>query len=162
MSERNEQFLALYQQYRFEDQRGWYERRRAEFEAAYGQVITLTGLLMVLAGTAGTLAAADVGGSKTLWAVLAVVFPVLSTALSAYNGLYAFERQAKLYRDAANMMHRAQADAPDLTQGITEAGYRRALSVYVNKVEGILRKEQGQWGQLISEIEPIEPSAAEP
>jgi ABC-type transport system involved in cytochrome bd biosynthesis fused ATPase/permease subunit len=162
MSERNEQFLALYQQYRFEDQRGWYERRRAEFEAAYSQVINLTGLLMVLTGTAAALAAADVGGLKNLWAVLAVVFPVLSTALSAYNGLYAFERQAKLYRDAANMMLRARADAPDLKPEITEAGYRHALSAYVNKVEGILRTEQGQWGQLISEIEPFEPSAAEP
>jgi hypothetical protein len=162
MSERDEQFLALYQQYRFEDQRGWYQRRRAEYEAAYDQVIGLTGWLMVLAGTAGALAAAHVGGLKTLWAVLAVVFPVLSTALSAYNGLYTFERQAKLYRDAANMMLRARADAPDLTQGITETGYRHKLSAYVNKVEGILRTEQGQWGQLTSEIEPIEPPAAEP
>jgi ABC-type transport system involved in cytochrome bd biosynthesis fused ATPase/permease subunit len=162
MSERDERFLDLYQQYRFEDQRGWYERRHAEFEVAYDQVITLTGLLMVLAGIAGALAAADVGGPKTLWAVLAVIFPALSTALSAYNGLYAFERQAKLYRDAANMMHRARAEAPDLKPEITEAGYRHVLSAYVNKVEGILRTEQGQWGQLISEIEPIEPTAAEP
>ena len=162
MSKRDEQFLALYRKHRFEDQRGWYERRRAEFEAAHGQVITLIGLLTVLAGIAAALAAADVGELKTLWAVLAVVFPALSTALSAYNGLYAFERQAKLYRDAANMMHRARADAPDLKPKVTEAGYRRALSAYVNKVEGILWKEQGQWGQLISEIEPIEPSAAEP
>jgi len=162
MSERNEQFLALYQQYRFEDQRGWYERRQAESEAAYGQVITLTGLLMVLAGTAAALASADVGGLKTLWAVLAVVFPAVSTALSAYNGLYAFERQAKLYRDAANMMLRTRAGAPDLKPEITQAGYRRALSAYVNKVEGILRTEQGQWGQLISESAPTEPSAAEP
>lgn len=161
MSERDEQFLDLYQQYRFEDQRGWYKSRRAEFEAAYSEVITLIGLLMVLAATVAALAVANVGELKTLWAVLAVVFPALSTALSAYNGLYAFERQAKLYRDAANMMHHARADAPDLKSGITEAGYRRALSAYVNKVEGILRKEQGQWGQLISEIEPIEPPTAE-
>lgn len=161
MSERDEQFLGLYHQYRFEDQRGWYERRRAEFEAAHGQVITLTGLLMVLAGTAAALAAADVGGLKVLWGVLAVVFPALSTALSAYNGLYAFERQAQLYRDAANMMLHVRAEAPDLKPGITEAGYRQALSAYVNKVEGILRREQGQWGQLISEIEPIEPTGAE-
>lgn len=113
---------------------------------------------MGLAGAASALAAADVGGLKALWAVLAVVFPALSTALSAYNGLYTFERQAKLYRDAANMMLHARADAPDLKPEITEAGYRQALSAYVNKVEGILRREQGQWGQLISEIEPLEPS----
>ncbi len=162
MSERDEQFLTLYQQYRFEDQRGWYESRRAEFEAAYSQVITLTGLLLVLAATTAALAAANVGELKILWAVRAVVFPALSTALSAYNGLYAFERQTKIYQDAANMMHHARSYAPDLKPGITEAGYRRALSAYVNKVEGILRKEQGQWGQLVSEIEPTEPSAAEP
>ena len=34
-----------------------------------------------------------------------------------------------------------------------EASYRQALSAYVNKVESILRREQGQWGQLVSEIE---------
>jgi hypothetical protein len=105
---------------------------------------------------------ADVGGLKTLWAVLAVVFPALFTALSAYNGLYAFERQAKLYHDAANALLRARADAPDLKPGITGADYRQALSAYVNKVESILRREQGQWGQLTSEIEPIEPPVAEP
>lgn len=160
MSKRDEQFLALYQQYRFEDQRGWYKRRHAEFEAVHGQVVTLTGLLMVLAGTVAALAAAGVGGLNALWAVLAVVLPALSMALSAYNGLYAFERQTKLYRDAANMMHRARADAPDLGPRLGDAGYRRALSDYVEKVEEILRREQGQWGQLVSE-KPIEPPPAE-
>ena len=93
--------------------------------------------------------------------MLAVIFPGLSTALSAYDGLYAFERQAKLYRDAANAVHRARADAPDLKQGLTETDYRRALSAYVYEVESIFRQEQGQWGQLINEIKPAEPPKAE-
>ncbi len=39
--------------------------------------------------------------------------PSFSTALPAYNGLYAFERQAKVYGDAANALLRARADSPE-------------------------------------------------
>jgi hypothetical protein len=157
MNARDEQFLALYQRQRFEDQQGWYEQRRAEFEAAHSQVVTLTAGLMVLAAAAAALASANVGELKSLWSVLAVVFPSLSTALAAYNGLYAFEQQAKLYRDAANTLLRARADAPALQQGLPETGYRDALKAYVGQTEEIFRREQGQWGQLVSEIKPIKP-----
>ncbi len=157
MNEHDKQFLDLYQKYRYEDQKNWYEGRRVEFEAARDQVITLNVALMGLAAAAAVLAAADVFRLKALWAVLAVIFPVLSTAISAYDGLYAFERQAKLYQDAFNALLRVRADAPDLKQGITEAGYRSALSAYVNQVEAVSRREQGQWGQLMSEIKPSEP-----
>ena len=161
MSERDERFLYLYQKYRREDQENFYEDRQAEFEAARNEVITLNVLIMGLAAVASFLASINAGGLKPLWAVLAVIFPGLSTALSAYDGLYAFERQAKLYRDAANAVHRARADAPDLKQGLTETDYRRTLSAYVNEVESIFRQEQGQWGQLINEIKPAEPPKAE-
>jgi SMODS and SLOG-associating 2TM effector domain 1 len=155
MNARDEQFLVLYQRHRFEDQQRWYDQRRAEFDAAHSQVVTLTAGLMVLAAAA--LASADVGGLKLLWSVLAVVFPGLSTALAAYNGLYAFEQQAKLYRDAANTLLRAGADVPTVQRGLAETGYRDALRVYIEQTEGIFRREQGQWGQLVSEIKPIEP-----
>jgi hypothetical protein len=157
MNARDEQFLALYQRHRFKDQQGWYEQRRAEFDAAHSQVVTLTAGLMVLVAAAAALASADVGGLKPLWSVLAVVFPGLSTALAAYNGLYAFEQQAKLYRDAANTLFRAGADVPTLQQGLAETRYRDALRAYIEQTEGIFRREQGQWGQLVSEIKPIEP-----
>lgn len=161
MNERNKEFLALYQQYRYQDQRKFYENRLEEFEAARDQAITLTVFFMALAAVSAVLASADVIGLKALWAVLAVVFPVLSTTIAAYSALYAYERQAKLYQDAISALDRAGADSPNLRQGLEEADYRQMLIDYINEVEDILRTEQGQWGMLSKEIKPAEPPLPE-
>ena len=157
MSEREKQFLNLYRKYRYEDQQRYYESRLPELEAARNQVITLNIAFIVAAAVAAVLASVSAGEWKLFWAVLAVIFPVLATALSAYEGLYAFERQAKLYRDAVDALYRARVAAPDLKPGLTEADYHDALNAYVNEVESIFRREQGQWGQLINEITLSEP-----
>ena len=161
MDERDRQFLALYQTYRHEDQRAYYEERRSEFEAAHEQAITLTGVLMMLAAVAATLAAADAGGLQAWWAVLAVSLPMVSTAVAAYDNLYAFEQQAKLYRDAGDSLLFVRADAPDLRPGLTAAGACRALNSYVNRVESVMRREQGQWGQLIGEVDSMQVERAQ-
>ena len=96
MTDRARRYLELYRDHRFEDQRRFYESRQEEFEAARDEVIWLTAVLMVLTGGAAAFAAADIGKLHMLWSILAVAFPALSTALAAYNGLYAFERQEKL------------------------------------------------------------------
>jgi hypothetical protein len=69
---------------------------------------------MVLTAGAAALAAANIGVLHVLWSMLAVALPSCSAALAAYNGLYAFERQAKLYGDAANAPIRAGADSPKI------------------------------------------------
>jgi hypothetical protein len=94
-----------------------------------------------------------VGGLNWLWSILAVAFPTLSTALSAYNAVYSFERQGKIYGDAADALLRARADSPDLKPPLNDAAFEKAL---VEQVEQILRNEQAQWGQLIGEIKPAE------
>src|SRR5262245_21519177 len=114
MTARDKQFLGLYRACRLEHQRAFYESRRMEFEAARDQSVWLTSFLMILTAAASALATAGAGGLKVLWSILAIGFPALATALSAYNGLYAFERQAKLYGDAANALLRARAVGPDL------------------------------------------------
>jgi SMODS and SLOG-associating 2TM effector domain 1 len=157
MRERDQQFLALYQKHRFDDQRAFYESRRREFEAARDEVLWLTAVFMVLTAAVAALASANVGGLSSLWSILAVVFPALSTALSAYNALYAFERQAKIYGDAANALLRTRADSPDLSPTMDDAAFQEALSAHVEQVEQILRLEQAQWGQLIGEIKPVAP-----
>jgi hypothetical protein len=86
-----------------------------------------------------------------------VAFPSCSTALAAYNGLYAFERQAKLYGDAANALLRARADSPEVKLPMEDAAFADAVSAHVQQVEQILSGEQAQWGQLIGEIKPISP-----
>ncbi len=90
MTERVQQYLALYRKHRFEHQRVFYESRQKEFEAARDEVIWLTAVFMVLTAGAAALAAANIGGLHVLWSILAVAFPSCSTALAAYNGLYAF------------------------------------------------------------------------
>jgi hypothetical protein len=157
MTERNQQFLALYRKHRFEDQRAFYDSRRREFETARDQVLWLTAVFMVLTAAVAALASANVGGLKSLWSVLAVAFPALSTALAAYNALYAFERQAKIYGDAANALLRARADSPDLKPPMDDTAFQQALSAHVEQIEQILRSEQAQWGQLIGEIKPVAP-----
>lgn len=156
MTERAKQYLALYRECRLEDQRRFYEGRQKEFETARDEVIWLTAFLMVLTAGAAALAAGNIGKLQELWSILAVVFPALSTALVAYDGLYAFERQAKLYGDAANALLRARADSPDLKPPMDDAAFEAALSAHVQQIELILAGEQAQWGQLIGEIKPVE------
>jgi hypothetical protein len=158
MTEHDQRFLALYRKHRFEDQRAFYDSRRREFEAARDQVLWLIAVFMVLTAAVAALASANVGGLKSLWSVLAVAFPALSTALSAYNALYAFERQAKIYDDAANALLRARADSPDLKPPMDDAAFQEALRAHVEQIEQILRNEQAQWGQLIGESKPVAPS----
>jgi hypothetical protein len=158
MREHDQQFLGLYQRHRFQDQRTFYDSRRREFEAARDQVLWLTTVFMVLTAAVAALASANVGGFRSLWSILAVAFPALSTALSAYNALYAFERQAKIYGDAANALLRARADSPDLKPPMDDAAFQEALRAHVEQVEQILRNEQAQWGQLIGESKPVAPS----
>ncbi len=102
--ERQRQFLALYGRWRADDQLRWYTARLDEFTRARAQAITLTGILLILTTTSSALAAADAAGQRTLWAVLATLFPALSTALAAYVALHGYHRVAKLYDDAVGSL----------------------------------------------------------
>jgi hypothetical protein len=159
MSQRNRQLMSLYQKYRFEDQKNFYDARSKEFKSAHRQVVLLTGVIMILTTVVASVTVAiDLPYWKPVLMILAVVFPALSTALSAYNELFAFERQAKLYQDAERALQRASADSPDLIkQGLSsDSEYALAVGLYVNEIEGIFRKEQGQWGQLASQAKTVE------
>jgi hypothetical protein len=114
-----------------------FTRADAEFDAARDQVLWLTSVLMVLTAAVAALGSADVGGLNWPWSILAVAFPALSTALSAYNAFYAFERQGKIYGDAANALLRARADSPDLNPPMDDAVFEKALGAHVEQVEQI-------------------------
>lgn len=162
MDNRHEQFLNLYQTWRHKDQAGFYQARCMEFERARRQAIISAGVLMLLTTMVSIFTATGLFLPKWVWASLGVFLPALSTALTAYNSLFAFEQQLKLYKDASRGLHRAEADAYGLRKSADEADYLKKIEAYVNQVEGIFRKEQGQWGQLISEIKPVEPPKLEP
>jgi hypothetical protein len=90
------------------------------------------------------LAAVNLGGHRALWSVLAAVFPAVSTALVAYDGLISFERLAKLYGDVVSSVRQVAKPSRENPQAVT---------AYVATVEGIFLREQGQWGQLTQDIE---------
>lgn len=157
MSNRQKQFLNLYKTFRHDDQVRWYKARHAEFEKATKQAVILAGALMFLTAMVSVLTTTNLFWPKPVWAVLSVILPALSTAFTAYNSLFAFEQQSKFYQDAYRALHKAEASVYELRQAANEADHEARLEAYVNQVEEVFRKEQGQWGQLISEIKPVEP-----
>jgi hypothetical protein len=148
VSDLQKQFLALYRACRHKDQAGFYRMRSEEFEKARNQAIYLTAVLMALTATT-SLTAAELFGPK--WAaVLSVFLPALAAAITAYNSLYSFETQSKLYLDALNALGETEETGYDAEQ-TAGAEAEVKIAAYVDQVEGILRKEQSQWGQLIGE-----------
>jgi hypothetical protein len=153
MNSLDETFLELYHKHRYTDQQQFYKQRAEEFDVAHSQAVTVTGVLLVLTAAAAAAAGVSDGALKVACGILAVVFPVLSTAFTAYLRLYSFDGQAKLYHDAQKALMQARALQP----GLGDADYPAALQAYVRQVEDVLRREQGQWGQLVSEIKPAQP-----
>jgi cation transport regulator ChaC len=138
VSEREAQLAGLYGQARVEDQRAYYEARSQAFEHAHRQLLLISTVVFGLAAATGLIAGLDVPG-KVVFAIVAAVLPSISTLLSAYEGLYAFQRVAKLYRDAARNLRRIDAPEPP------------AVADYVAQVEAVFASERGQWGQLAVE-----------
>jgi hypothetical protein len=140
--------LAVYRLCRIDDQLKYYGDRRLEYDRAISQLGTVSGLVLALGATSAALAGASVDGQE-IWAVMAAVFPAIATALAAYGALYAFEQQAKIYADAVKALRRIDDEPPDL-EGAPDPA--TAVREYVERAEEIFRREQGQWGQLISEV----------
>jgi hypothetical protein len=147
MSEREKHVWDFYQRYRFNDQLKFYKDRKEEFEKAQTQATNIHSGLMALASIVSVVGTSELfkdSTFSTLCAVLAVAFPVLATAFTTYANLYAFERIAKLYGDAADGLQYVDINfAPGTSLHATLDG----------RVEAIFTAEQKQWGQLVSEIE---------
>lgn len=150
------QFLELYQSFRYEDQLKFYQSRQREFTGAQTQAITISIGLIFLAAIAGVFESTDVPWLRILCLLAAAICPVLSTALAAYNALYAFEQQAKLYQDTAHNLLLARVLIPTLKPGLSDREYADQLKNFVQEVEGIFLAEQGQWGQLAKKMRPLE------
>lgn len=142
--------LDLYRRCRVADQLKYYEDRGSEFDTAVSQLGILSAIVLALGSTAAALAGAAVAGAR-VWAVLAAVFPAIATTLAAFGSLYAYERQAKIYADAAKALRRLDRASPDLA---AEQDPVAAVREFITTAEDVLRREQGQWGQLVSELSP--------
>jgi hypothetical protein len=148
VSSRADQILAVYRSARVEDQIGFYEKRRGQFERAHGQLLVASAVLLGVTSTVSALAGASIEG-KLVWAALAAILPAISTALVAYGALFGFDRYAKLYADAVRNL--GLLEKPDLSRA-TDAD--DAVRRYVEQAEKVFRDEQAQWGQLASEAQP--------
>jgi SMODS and SLOG-associating 2TM effector domain 1 len=142
--------LELYRRCRVADQLMYYDDRGGEFDAAVSQLGILSAIVLALGSTAAALAGAAVEGTP-VWAVLAAVFPAIATALAAFGSLYAYEQQAKIYADAAKALRRLDRTLPDLA---AEQDSAAAVHQFITTAEDVFRREQGQWGQLVSELNP--------
>ncbi len=150
------QFLRIYERYRYRDQLAFYRDRQKEFSRAQNQTLSLSIALIFLAALAGALEAIPLSWLRLVCLLLAAICPILSTALTAYNTLYAFGRQAKLYQDAFYNLQKVRAQQLEDQQGLSDDEFSRQLHRYVQQVEKILQIEQGQWGQLARTMKPLE------
>ena len=145
------EILDLYRAERLQDQLRYYDNRRAQFERAHGQLLVVSAVLLGATSTVSVLAGVEIRG-KVVMAVLAAILPALATALAAYGALFAFDRHAKLYADAAWNLGRLEE--PDVSNAVDDREAEEALTSFVEQVEKILRDEQSQWGQLAAEPKP--------
>jgi hypothetical protein len=153
VTDRQQQLLDFYRRYRLSDQLGYYRARTSEYEAAELQASWVAGGILVLAAANAFVAASGVGPWPDLWRVLAAVLPALAVSVTAYQRIYAFDRLAKLYQDAV-----AALRVP-LAMPVTgdEAAAEVSIQALVTKTEEVFAKEQGQWGQLVEELQAPQP-----
>lgn len=149
-------FLKLYQHYRYEHQLSFYVNRHREFTRAQTQALVFSTGLMLLVALAGALESIDIIWFRMTCLLVAAICPVLATALTGYTALYAFEQQAKIYRDTMHNLHKMRAKTPELQAGLNNADLAQQIGTYVSEVEKILQIEQGQWGQLAKNMKPPE------
>lgn len=157
MLSREREFLELYQKYRYEDQYRFYKSHVVEFKKAGAQAKGAGIVLMLIATLASGLASfSSASPSRLIMLIIAAICLISYTALAAYTTLYAFDQQAKLYRDTTYALAEAHITSPDLQEELSEQDFSKGLHDYVEKVEGALLIEQGQWGQLAGRMKPPE------
>jgi hypothetical protein len=135
---REAQVWEVYREYRLEDQRVYYGKRRLEYEGAAqaaGSVALFLSVLTIAAGVVSAILGEDGPWTVT---VISTLLPALGTALAGYAALYGFERLSKLYGDAERALAALEGPAPPAPDAVAKA-------------EEIMRREQGQWGQFADE-----------
>jgi hypothetical protein len=147
MTDRLEQFHALYGKLRIADQKQFYAERRDEYRTAHRQAIIVRNGLLVAAAMAGVGGQLTEGTARALVSIGAAVFAALAGLVTAFEALIGFPRLGKLYEDAWINLSVAEVEWGRLDpHGDISAG--------LGRVEQIFRKENGQWGQLVVRAEP--------
>jgi SMODS and SLOG-associating 2TM effector domain 1 len=158
MSDRAAQFHALYRELRIADQRSYYKERRQEYQFAHEQAVSVRNVLLVLSALAGVIGTAANGTGRALAGVVAAVLASLAGAVTAFEGLVGFSQLQKLYADAEDNLAEAEID----WDAAGPRGDIETIETLVDRVEGIFRTENGQWGQLTVENATKQGAEADP
>lgn len=150
------QFLRFYQCYRHQHQLEFYTEREEEFSHAQNESIWLSIGLIFFSALVGILASISGGVFQLICLLLAATCPVLSSTLAGYNALYAFDQQAKIYRDARQNLEKLAAALPDIQPDQDEVESRKQVERYVLETEIVLSMERGYWGQLARNMKPLD------
>jgi len=148
------QFLELYRKHRYEDQVTFYQKREKAFTEAQKQATFISTSLMLLTALAGALEAIEVPWLRFVFMFIAAIAPVFYTSFTSYYALYAFDRQARLYRDTLTKLRYTRALMPDVTPEVSEREFTNQLNKYIDEVERVLRVEQEQWEELATRMRP--------
>lgn len=149
---RAEQFHQLYLKLRILDQLGYYEDRRQEYERAGDQASAVRVGLLLASSSAALAGQFATGTERAGWSVGAAMLAALAGLVTAYESLIGFTQLTKVYQDAAAALAQAQIDWET-----TEP--RGDLTAQVERVEAAISRENGQWGQLVTEPRAVAPAS---
>jgi SMODS and SLOG-associating 2TM effector domain 1 len=140
MSDHDTKFRALYRDLRIADQERYYKDRSTEYDLAHRQAIIFRNVFLIAAALAGVSAQFTSGIGRAGCGVAAALLAALASAVTAFDALIGFPQLQKLYDDAALNLAVAAVDWDSAGTGDKRAG--------IERVEKIMRSENGQWGQL--------------
>lgn len=153
MSARDAQFRTLYRDLRIADQQKYYTDRSTEYERAHRQAVTVRNVLLIAAALVSVGAQFTAGTSRAGCGVAAALLAALAGAVAAFDALIGFPQLQKLYSDAALNLAEAGIDWDSAPADGDE-------SPGIERVEKIMRTENGQWGQLTVQSAPKDEQAA--
>jgi len=137
---------ALYKKQRLHFQDSYYARRAAEYMHNADFMLRLTATVM---GISAMISALSAGTDKPIYAFLTALLPALAGMVSAFQSLYQWQRQAKLYEETRLALRKAELVMPDPDFPRPESPAEQFTNL-VQEVEAVLRNEAQQWGQLIN------------
>lgn len=131
----------IYQIQRVENQKGYYRARIDEFRMNAGCMLVASAVLM---GLSTTISLLSITGDSAGWMLITAILPAVAAALTAFRGVYQWERQLSLYEDSLIELRRAG----NVIVGVMPADYDKVFPALVRQAEGVFQNEAGQWGQI--------------
>jgi len=136
----------LYTKLRLQYQIDWYSSRIDEYQDNATAMLWISALIM--AGT-GLVSFAATSGDQPLLAMFTALLPALATAITSFQAVYQWERQATIYEDTELALESIKLNLPPEVPADRELPVLRDL---ITRAEDAFRTEASQWGQLEGQL----------